>query len=658
MDFGFFNQLLIIFSVSVFAIALFHRLRIPDTLAYLMVGIALGPTATGIIDTSFDITLLAEIGVVFLLFSLGLEFSLANVLAMRRIVFGLGGLQVMICTLLIGFCGLMLGFSPVGTLVMAAGLSLSSTAIVSKELTRRNELRSNHGQLAIGTLIFQDIAAVFFLILIPAMAGIGENSLAVSLLLSLGKGLGFVAFMVLFGRWVLPRMFHEIASTKSEELFVLSAIVVCLVAAWLTHLLDLSMALGGFVAGMMLGESHYRHQIETDIRPFRDILLGLFFVSVGLMLNLDLFLENWSMILLASLGLILFKATMIAMLAWFIQNNKKHAIRTGICLAQSGEFCFALVALAGQYGLLEMSTSSMILSITIVSMAATPLLIRYSGPLASRITQQKQSKEPKKAVDVISEQTCDVDRHILILGYGRVGQVISRFLREDNLPYVAIDDDPIHVREASRAGEPVFFGDCRRTELLQAAGLERARMVVICIDSSRAAQAALEGIRSINKTIPILVRTRDDNKMELLKQGGATEVVPEVLESSLVIVSHVLTMLGQPEFSIRQRIQSVRRERYDILHGFFFGQSETLRTQEGEDCELLQGITLADKAWAVGKTVAELPLDEAGIHLKRITRDGEELDIDEQLRLTVGDALLIKGTQKQIEQGEILLLRG
>ena len=253
MDFGFFNQLLIIFSVSVFAIALFHRLHIPDTLAYLMVGLVLGPTATGIIDISFDITLLAEIGVVFLLFSLGLEFSLANVLAMRRIVFGLGGLQVMICTLLIGFCGLLLGFSPAGTLVMAAGLSLSSTAIVSKELTRRNELRSRHGQLTIGTLIFQDIAAVLFLILIPALAGIGGTSLTESLLLSLGKGIGFVAFMVLVGRYVLPRMFHEIARTKSEELFVLSAIVVCLMAAWLTHLLDLSMALGGFVAGMMLG---------------------------------------------------------------------------------------------------------------------------------------------------------------------------------------------------------------------------------------------------------------------------------------------------------------------------------------------------------------------------------------------------------------------
>ncbi len=659
MDFGFFNQLLVIFTFSVFAIALFHRLHIPDTLAYLAVGLALGPTATGIIDGSFDFSLLAEIGVVFLLFSLGLEFSLANVLAMRRIVFGLGGLQVLISTLLIAFCGLLLGFSPAGTLVMAAGLSLSSTAIVSKELTRRNELRSPHGKLAIGTLIFQDIAAVLFLILIPALAGIGGNSLTSSLLTALGKGISFVAMMILVGRWVLPRMFHEIARTKSEELFVLSAIVVCLVAAWLTHLLDLSMALGGFVAGMMLGESHYRHQIETDIRPFRDILLGLFFVSVGLMLDLELFMANWYMILLAASGLILFKACLITLLAHFIQKGQRTAIRTGISLAQSGEFCFALVALAIQHELLLSSTTSFILSVSIVSMAATPLLIRFSGPLSNLLIHgNRQKKEPQKPTDVISQQIEDVHQHILILGFGRVGQAISHFLREDNLPFVAIDDDPIHVQEANLAGEPVFYGDCRRTDLLIAAGLNRARMVVICIDSSRDARETLKGIRQINSYVPVLVRTRDDSHMEILKQEGATEVVPEVLESSLLIVSHVLTMLGHPEHYIAQRIQSVRREHYDILHGFFFGQSEVLHTAEGEPCKLRHGVTLEESAWAVGKTLAQLDLEKDGAILIRITRDGENIEPADHTVLNASDVILLKGTSKQIEQGETLLLRG
>ena len=364
------------------------------------------------------------------------------------------------------------------------------------------------------------------------------------------------------------------------------------------------------------------------------------------------------MILLAATGLILFKASMITILAWFVNRGKKTAIRTGISLAQSGEFCFALVALANQYSLVQPGTSSFILSVTIVSMAATPLLIRFSGPLADFFAGQKINKEPRNETDVISQQTEDVDQHILILGYGRVGQAISHFLREDNMPFIAIDDDPIHVREANRAGEPVFFGDCRRTELLHAAGLNRARMVVICIDSSQAAQDTLKGIRSVNSTVSVLVRTRDDNKMKELKADGATQVVPEVLESSLVIVSHVLTMLGQPEHSIAQRIQSVRREHYDILHGFFFGQSETLRTVEGEPCELLHGVTLPDDAWAVGKTVADLPLEKTGSTLKRVSRDDESLPLTPDLRLYPGDSLLIKGTQKQVEQGENRLLRG
>ncbi|MCY4473232.1 MAG: cation:proton antiporter [Kistimonas sp.] len=658
MDFSFFNQLLVIFASSVFFIALCHRLHIPDTLAYLMVGLVLGPTATGLVDSGAEIALLAEIGVVFLLFSLGLEFSLANVLAMRRIVFGLGGLQVIICTLLVGFCALLLGFSVSGAFVMAAGLSLSSTAIVSKELVRRNELRSEHGQLAIGTLVFQDIAAVVFLIIIPALAGIGVSNLTESLLISMGKGLGFVAFMILVGRRILPRIFHEIARTKSEELFVLNAIVVCLVAAWLTHLLELSMALGGFVAGMMLGESHYRHQIETDIRPFRDILLGLFFVSIGLMLDLNLFMANWPMIVLATLGLLLFKFSTITVLALCIQRDQKSAIRTGISLAQSGEFCFALVALANQYELLRPATSSLVLSVTIMSMAMTPLLMRWSLSIADAMTARRKEDDPERKKDVITLHTGGVEDHILILGYGRVGQAISRFLRADSVPFVAMDDDPVRVREANSAGEPVFYGDCQRIDLLQAAGVGRARMVVICIDSSRAAHKALQAIRKLSAQVPVMVRTRDDTMLEQLKLEGATQVVPEVLESSLLIISHVLTMLGQSERTVAQRIQQVRKKRYDILHGVFFGQSEALRTPEGEPRELLHGVVLADRAWAVGKPVRALPFDDVGVRLQHITRDKQTLYPGAETVLLAGDSLVLKGTQAQIEQGENLLLRG
>ncbi|OQX34007.1 MAG: hypothetical protein B0D91_13210 [Oceanospirillales bacterium LUC14_002_19_P2] len=659
MDFSFFNQLLIIFSLSVVCIAVFHRLRISDTLAYLVVGLILGPTATGFIDTSFDISLLAEMGVVFLLFSLGLEFSLSNMLAMRRVVFGLGGLQVLISTVLIGFCGLLLGFSHAGALVMAAGLSLSSTAIVSKELSRRNEIRSDHGQLAIGTLIFQDIAAVFFLILVPAVGGFGESGLAMSLIISLVKGSLFVIFMLMIGRWVMPKIFHEIARARSEELFVLTAIVVALLAAWLTHLLSLSMALGGFVAGMMLGESHYRHQVEADIRPFRDILLGLFFVSIGLMLDLDQFLSQWHLILLASAGLILFKAVLISQLSYFVFPDRKVAIRTGLSLAQGGEFCFALVALAANNQFLSASTSSLILSVTIVSMAVTPLLIRYSETIAERLTGERKKRPTMiSSADRIRQETETMDNHILICGYGRVGQAISRFLDKEGLPFAVLDDDPVHVREATRASMPVFYGDCQRLELLEAAGLKRARLVAICINNSRNAHAALKKIRSVNADIPILVRTRDDAMLDTLKRDGATEVFPEVLESSLLIISHVLHLLGHNKLAVAQRIDAVRRQHYNILHGSFFGTSEALHDLDGNPQQFLHAVTLPEKAYAVGKRLSEIPLDKTGVHVQKLTRENASVPLCNDPSLHPDDVVLINGTPEQIEHGEAVLLSG
>lgn len=659
MDFSFFNQLLVIFFLSVVCIAVFHRLRISDTLAYLVAGLILGPTATGFIDRSFDISLLAEIGVVFLLFSLGLEFSLSKVLAMRKIVFGLGGLQVLISTVLIGFCGLLLGFSPAGALVMAAGLSLSSTAIVSKELSRRNEIRSDHGQLAIGTLIFQDIAAVFFLILVPAIGGFGKSGLAMSLLISLIKGSLFVFLMLMLGRRVMPKIFHEIAKARSEELFVLTAIVVALLAAWLTHLLSLSMALGGFIAGMMLGESHYRHQIEADIRPFRDILLGLFFVSIGLMLDLNQFLNQWHLILLASAGLIVFKTVLVSQLSYFVFPDRKAAVRTGLSLAQGGEFCFALVALAANNHFLSAHTSSLILSVTIVSMAVTPLLIRYSETIAERlIGKRKKRLTMTSSADRIRQETETMNNHILICGYGRVGQAISRFLDKEGLPFAVLDDDPLHVREATRASMPVFYGDCQRQELLEATGLKRARLVVICINDSLNAHATLKKIRSINPDIPILIRTRNDGMMDILKQDGATEVFPEVLESSLLIVSRVLHLLGHNKLAIAQRIDAVRRQHYSILHGSFLGTSEALHDLDGNPQQFLHAVTLPEKAYAVGKRLSEISLGKTGVYVQKLTRANNSVPLCNDPPLHPDDIVLINGTPKQIEHAETILFSG
>ncbi|MBE8215035.1 MAG: sodium:proton antiporter [Endozoicomonadaceae bacterium] len=651
IELGLFEQLLIILSLSVVVISLCHKLKIPETLAYLFVGLVLSPSVLNVVSNDHNIELLAEIGVVFLLFSLGLEFSLSQIKSMSRLVFGLGGLQVLIGTCLIASIGVFLKLPAAATLVIAASLSLSSTAIVSKELARRNETRTNFGKAVIGTLVFQDIAAVTFIIIITTLAANNNHTIGMSLFFSLIKGALFILTMIFLGKKILPHLFHEVAAIRSEELFVLTAIVIALLAAMFSSLLGLSMALGGFVAGTMLGESHYRHQIETDIRPFRDILLGLFFVSVGLMIRLDHFFENWIVIILGALSLIIFKAILINFLGQMIGLDKKSSFKAGLALAQGGEFCFALIALAGQHHLLEESLSVMVLSITILSMAATPFLLRYSNVLYDLLQGRKPKKiENNPDILPVEEATSDLDHHVLICGYGRVGQIISRFLAEDGMPYVVLDDDPLHVREGNNAGEPVFFGDCARKDILKACAVKRAKMVVICLSDAITANKVLCLIRELHKTLPVLVRTQDDSMMETLYENGATHIIPEILESSLLIVDQMFTMLGKSREMINQRIQLVRQKKYRRLHGMFIGKTERLYNAEGLPANVRHTFTLdSDSIW-INKSLSDINLESIGIEIDKIIRNDRQLDPEEASTLKEHDSLLMTGSAPAIAQ--------
>ncbi|MGI0116249.1 cation:proton antiporter [Zooshikella sp. RANM57] len=658
MDFSLLNQLLVIFICSVVAIAVFHRLRLPATLSYLIVGVLLGPAATDTIAESENIALLAEMGVVFLLFSIGLEFSFAHMWALRRIVFGLGGNQVLLCGIGIAIIAFILGLPLPIALILGAGLALSSTAIVSKELTSRNELKLPIGQQTMGILIFQDIAAVFFLILIPVLAGNSEQNLWVALGTVLVKSTLLLVTMLLIGRWILPHLFHEIAKVRSEELFVLTALVIALLAAWVTHSMHLSMALGGFLAGMMLGESHYRHQVEHDIRPFRDVLLGLFFVSVGMMLDLSLFLQHWLLILLLTTLLLVFKASIITWLARKHSDAPGTALKTGLYLAQGGEFCLALIALVNQHDLLTNTQSAVVLSVTILSMSATPFIIRYSHWFIHKLSSQK-TPTTQSEPNAIAAALESVTNHTLICGYGRVGQSIGRFLDKQNLPYVAMDDDPVRVKEACQAERKVFFGDCRRPDLLEAAGLDRANLVVICVDVNENAEKITQAIRLKNQQIPIIVRTRDDTSLEALRHAGATEVIPEIFESSLMMIKHVLVMLGTPSEQIREQIDAVRQERYQMLHGLYQGERTSIIDKKGLPRTFLHGIQLPTDASSLGKTLEFVDLESrCGIEIHHLKRHDMELDDWRNQPLLVNDIVVISGNHEQLEQAENLLLTG
>ncbi|MHC8410303.1 cation:proton antiporter [Pseudomonas sp. Hz4] len=566
-----FANLLIILASSLVVIALFQRLRLPPVLGYLCVGLMIGPTALDWINESEELPDLAELGVVFLLFSLGLEFSLSKMLALRRVVFGLGSLQVLCSGTLLGGLLILLGMPITPALLLGAGLSLSSTAIVSKELGSLGEIFSSHGQNAIAVLLFQDIVAVLLLTLVPVFAGSSDQAWYWALPVTLGKTVVLFVGLLLASRWVLPRLFHEVAAARSAELFVLLALVIVLLTAWLTHLLGLSPALGAFLAGMLLGESHYRHQIEADIRPFRDILLGVFFVSIGMLIDLQLFASHGLLILGLTLGLLLIKGSVVALLVKWRGSDGETAWRSGLALAQGGEFCFALMAQMQLNKLMPADLGGLLLAATFCSMLVTPLLLRAAPRIATHV-HRKPNEEAK--LEEISALNAGLHRHVVICGYGRVGQSIGRFLRHEHQPYIALDSDPVRVQEAAVVESCVHYGDSRRGELLVAVGLERARLLVVAVDKPDIALLILKEARRFNPTVPILVRTRDDSQLAELKAAGASEVVPELLESSLMLASHALIMLGLPGQQVQDRVDQVRHDRYRLLHGFYPGADD------------------------------------------------------------------------------------
>lgn len=658
---NYFNQVMIILSGSVIATALLRRLRLPPVLGYLLVGLLIGPYAFQLIPKPDDLHFLSEFGLVFLLFSLGLEFSLSKMNALRRTVFGLGSSQVIVCSLFFWtLLHFVFGLSFEASTIIAGALGLSSTAIVTQELTRWNELNSNHGHSAIGILLFQDLAAVVFLIMIPALAGTSDNSFSLAIGLIVLKGVALFAVMLAVGKWLMPFIFHEISKTRSEELFVMTVLLVALTAAWITHALGLSMALGAFLAGMMLGESHFKHQIEADIRPFRDILLGLFFVTVGMQLDYQVLLRNLHWVLLGSIGLVLSKAVLITLLAQLQGKDKSTSIRTGLVLAQGGEFGFALLTLALSNQLLDPKISGLIVAIIVFSIAATPFLIRYNASICQWIQPDKPYEAPTPHnPEELAAATSELDGHIIICGFGRVGQTVARFMRRENLPILALDNDPIRVHEATGGGENIFFGDTASRKVLEATGLQRASLVVITVNEYEQTLAILRSVRALNQSLPVVVRTRDDNHLEILKQEGATEVIPEALEGSLMLVTHVMTQMQIPFRRIARIVQGAREQRYALLHGYFHGRQSQLLDKEGNPLIRLHPVQVSPSCHANGKPLSELRLENCQVQVVRVHRG--DLDIENPASdfiLQEEDTLIIQGMTDHIEQAESRIYSG
>lgn len=654
------SDTIILLSIVVIAVALFRRLNLPPILAYLVVGMVLGPHATGMVDNSDAITFLAEVGVAFLLFTLGLEFSLTRLIANRKAVLGLGSAQVTISILAFGLISWLLGSSVETAFVVGCVLALSSTAIVIKQLSEQLELDSRHGQLSVSVLLYQDIAVVPMLVVIPALSAASNGVFATQLGISLVEGVMVTVIMLSIGHWLLRPLFHEIAAAHSAELFTLTVLLVVLVSAWATHYAGLSMALGAFLAGMMLSETEFRHQIEADIRPFRDVLLGLFFVTIGMLLDIPALPAILHWVLLIGITIVFVKTiTTMAMSMLIMKAPRGVALRTGLVLAQGGEFGFALLSLALSAEIMDDALSQVVLASVIFSMMLTPLLIRYNGRAAKSLYADSYGASRQRLQEEIKTEAAGLTDHIIICGFGRIGQNIAKVVEQEGCDYFALDYNISLLRDARKAGYRVYFGDSTHQAILLAAGIERAAVLIICHDDIATAEKTLMQVRKLNSSIPVLVRTQDETYYERLQQAGATEVVPETLEASLIMVSQLLSLMGMPMSRIVRRVQQLRNDNYNTLREYFHGDEHIDLDKPEESRKRLTSITLESGAFAIGKTLEELNLEKSGVTVHTNRRsDTRSQKPTPGMQLKQGDVLVLFGTPEDLEHAEGYLLNG
>ncbi|MGJ8681139.1 cation:proton antiporter domain-containing protein [Paraglaciecola sp.] len=651
------GNILILMSVAVAAVWLFKRINLPPILAYLFCGILAGPDLLALFENSEDMEIFAELGIVFLLFSLGLEFSLPKMLAMRHLVFGVGLGQMVITTMVFTGLAILCGLDNKAALVVGGMIALSSTAIVIKQTSDLGILNTPRAQIAVSILLLQDLAVVPLLILVPLLAVDSEQSLALAISFAFLKGLIVVGILMSVGKWVLPKVFSEVARTRTDELFVLTTIMVALMAAGLAFSFGLSMALGAFLAGMMLGESQYKHQLEADIRPFRDILMGLFFITIGMRLELHSLPGQIHWALIGLVSIVALKVLIIRISAMIFNLDKKDAWAAGLKLCQMGEFSFVLAALAVDHNILSSELGSLLLTIGVMSMAITPWLVDKSPEFAKVISREKEFDA--SGLEQVPNQNSDISDHVLIFGFGRVGQSVSRLLKTEAIPYMVVDADPVRVQESQSAGEPVYFGDVKQKDILRAVGIERAKLVLITFDQHEKAKSVIQLVSSLYPELPIVVRTRKDYRMEELLDSGATQVVPEILEGSLMLVTQVLQLSGVPMSRILKRVRKERKGHYGNMHGFFPGETTELDYVKQDKLEFMHAVILTNDAYAVGKSLEDLDISQMRISLRGLRRNNTELpDPDENTVLQVGDVLVVAGKPRRVESAERLLLEG
>lgn len=652
---------LILLASAVAVVIACRRLRLPAMIGYIVTGLALGPHALALVPDTEATRHLAEFGVVFLMFSIGLEFSLPKLVVMRRAVFGLGLAQVALTIALCVAAAVAIGEGRDGGwqagLALGGAAAMSSTAVVSRLLAERLELDTPHGREVIGVLLFQDLAVVPLLILVPALGG-APDEIGFAVAAALGKAALVLAVVILAGPRLMRAWFGVVARRRSSELFMLNVLLITLGLAYLTGLAGLSLALGAFLAGILIAETEYRYQVEEDIKPFRDVLLGLFFVTVGMLLDPRAVLGQWWLVLAFFLLLVGGKLALIGLLARAFGAPPGQALRVALALAQGGEFGFVLLAQASERGIAPEPVLQALLAAMVLSMIATPFLIAGSDRIVLRFARSEWMRRSLE-LHRVAVQSLGTERHVIVLGYGRNGQHLARLLEAEGVRYVALDLDPDRVREAALAGDNVVFADSSRRESLLAAGISRAAAAVITFADSAAAVRVLAHIHALNPSLPVIVRAHQQSDVERLTAAGASEVVPEALESGLMLASHTLVWLGVPLSRVVRRMRAVRDEHYSLLRGLFHGASDEPEAVDAAQPRL-HAVTLAPGAFAAGRPLSGLGLEDLGAQVKAVRRPGaaRRLAPQEVTTLEAGDVVVLLGVPEALAAAEIRILQG
>ena len=653
---------LVYLLAAVLGVVVCRSLKLPPMLGYLAVGVVIGPNALALARSSDGVRHLGEFGVVFLMFVIGLEFNLVKLRAMRSHVFGLGLLQVAFTMMAATLAALLVasvlpkawGMNWQTALALSGALAMSSTAIVVKLMVERLELDSEHGKRVMGVLLFQDLAVVPLLVLIPALGATGEQLFGALALAAL-KATVLITVLLVGGQHVMRWWLTLVARRKSEELFVLNLLFITLSLAWLTELAGLSLALGAFIAGMLISETEYKHQVETDIRPFHDVLLGLFFISIGMLLDWRLVLERWPLVLLLVIFPVLFKAILVTLLAKGLGASWGVSMRTGLYLAQAGEFGFVLLTLAQSNALVPPSLLNPILASMVLSMLATPFIIMYSNRIVMKLVSGDWLQQSLQ-MTTIARKSINANKHVIICGYGRSGQNLARMLEGEGIPYMALDLDPDRVRQAAAAGDSVVFGDAARLQALMAAGLSRASALVVTYVEVQGALKVLGHARAHAPQVPVIVRTRDDHDLEKLQAAGAAEVVPEAIEGSLMLASHALALVGVPMRRVIRIVQDQRDARYNLLRGYFHGADDD--SVDEMHHERLSSFTLPMGAKSIGKPLGHLALHALGVRVVNLRRSGGKTLLPaDDTQLENGDTLVLSGVPEHLAAAEQKLLR-